>query len=169
MTEKFHRRILAGYRPWGRRELDTTKQPSMCTHAGVRAHTHTRARAHPHVLHADHGDDFICQDPTAYSGALYVNYTSIKLTKINVLNSPLWCRLSFFLKKKKVNHHNFNHYHSGLACHSFVPFDRIFTATQPWQVWFKRLRFQGHPCPQISLWGLPGWIGYLHRFQFSHL
>ena len=36
----------------------------------------------------DHGDGFFCQDPTVYSGALYVNYTSIKLTKINVLNSP---------------------------------------------------------------------------------
>ena len=70
----------------------------MHTHAGMHTHegthtyihTHTHTHMHRNVLHPDHGDDFICQDPTVYSGALYVNYTSIKLTKINVLNSPLF-------------------------------------------------------------------------------
>ena len=147
-----------------------------CTHMRARTHTYTHTHTHTYAQKCSASWSwwrFHLPRPHRILRCIVCKLHFHKVDQNKCAEQPFVCdadcSYSLKKKKKKSEHHNFNHYHSGLACHSFVPFDRIFTATQPWQVWFKRLRFQGHPCPQLSLWGLPGWVSYLHRFQFSHL
>ena len=60
LADKSHlQRSLAGYSPWGHKELDTTEQLNKHTQAHKCMHTHTHTRTHTHTHTHTHTPSYL--------------------------------------------------------------------------------------------------------------